>query len=84
MTEESEEEKAVTGEGSQGVADMGANAFSRAVHVNTRRGKGTGTKRIIAEVTAVLDDAQVQIMLQMWLYYCVILNQVNPLFFYVG
>lgn len=57
------EEKAATDGGSQEIAEPASevNVFSRAVFVNTRRGKGPGAKRKISGAAAVVDAAQVDI-----------------------
>lgn len=56
------EEKAATDGGSQEIAEPASevNVFSRAVFVNTRRGKGPGAKRKISGAAAVIDAAQVR------------------------
>lgn len=56
------EEKAATDGGSPAIAEPASevNVFSRAVFVNTRRGKGAGGKRKISGAAAVVDAAQVR------------------------
>lgn len=70
------EEKAATEGGSQGVE------ASRAVFVNTRRGRGN--KRNITEVTAVLDAAQVRSCCGCGCITVSFPNEMNPLFFHEG